>query len=33
MENVQEIEEIGELTVEELEERTAPGVIVGGWYP
>lgn len=29
MENVQEIKEVEELTVEELEERTAPGVIVG----
>jgi hypothetical protein len=29
MDNVQEIQEIEELTVEELEERTAPGVIIG----
>ena len=28
MENVQEIKEIVELTVEELEERTAPGTII-----
>lgn len=27
MDNVQEIQEIVELTVEELEERTAPGMI------
>ena len=28
MENVQEVQEIVELTVEELEERTAPGLIL-----
>jgi hypothetical protein len=28
MDNVQEVQEIVELTVEELEERTAPGMIV-----
>ena len=28
MDNVREIKEIEELTVEELEERTAPGVII-----
>ncbi len=28
MENVQEVQEIVELTVEELEERTAPGLII-----
>lgn len=27
MDNVQEVQEIVELTVEELEERTAPGLI------
>lgn len=27
MDNVQEVQEIVELTVEELEERTAPGMI------
>lgn len=28
MENVQEIQEVTELDVEELEERTAPGLVV-----
>lgn len=28
MDNAQEVQEIVELTVEELEERTAPGLIV-----
>ena len=28
MENVNEIKEVVELTVEELEERTAPGIII-----
>ena len=28
MDNVREIKEIEELTVEELEERTAPGIII-----
>ncbi|GEM_PF-5724626 len=28
MDNVQDVQEIVELTVEELEERTAPGMIV-----
>lgn len=28
MDNAQEVQEIVELTVEELEERTAPGMIV-----
>lgn len=28
MDNVQEVQEIVELTVEELEERTAPGLVV-----
>jgi len=28
MENVQQVQEIVELTVEELEERTAPGLVV-----
>ncbi len=27
MDNVQEVQEIEELTVEELEERTAPGLV------
>ena len=28
MDNVKEINEVEELTVEELEERTAPGIII-----
>ena len=28
MDNVQDVQEIVELTVEELEERTAPGLVV-----
>ena len=28
MENIQQVQEIVELTVEELEERTAPGLVV-----
>lgn len=28
MDNVQDVQEIVELTVEELEERTAPGLII-----
>ena len=32
MDNIQEVQEILELTVEELEERTAPGLVVV-WIP
>lgn len=28
MDNVQEVQEVVELTIEELEERTAPGLVV-----